>query len=348
LLREMSRTWAAAIAAFAVLVVGIGVAVGSGSGSGLTRSVVYVTGTTSAPVVWLAPADGGRGRRLGPGSQPLLAPDGSLVVASEASGLVLYPASGGPSRRFFATADATAVAVAFSPDSRYIAVVLASTDPASSAYSGLAVIDTTTFASRVIVHGQIYCASFAPDGSDRIAYGTAPSARLTARVDVGIIQADGSGARRITSDGRSLNPVWGRDGIAFDRERLRTDAEPAYQVWLMASDGSGRRALSALAIPRLREGLVPTAFSDNGRVLLADYEGQDTSQAWVVRLPTGRATPLPAGLVPAAVSRDGARVLADRGGFLNSPDRGVVESLPLDGGRPRVLAVRGAEPSWND
>ena len=96
----------------------------------------------------------------------------------------------GSSRRFFATADATAVAVAFSPDSRYIAVVLASTDPASSAYSGLAVIDTTTFASRVIVHGQIYGASFAPGDSDRIAYGTAPSARLTARVDVGIVHAD--------------------------------------------------------------------------------------------------------------------------------------------------------------
>ena len=41
-----------------------------------------------------------------------------------------------------------------------------------------------------------------------------------------------------------------------------------------------------------------------------------------------------------------AGVLVDRGGFLNQPDAGVVESLPFNGGKPSVL-THGAEPSWN-
>jgi hypothetical protein len=277
----------------------------------------------------------------------LLAPNGSLVAASSAPGLILYPASGGAPHRYFDTPDATAVATAFSPDSRYIAVVLSSTDPASAASSGLAVIDTTTFDYRIIARDQIYGASFAPDDSDRIAYASAASPALTARVDVHVTRADGSGAMQITHDGRSLNPVWGLSGIAFDRERLRTDAEPAYQVWLMASDGSSRRPLSALPIPPLSEGLVPTGFSHNGSQLLAEYSGQNTSRAWLLPLSSGRAHVLGAGLVGAALSRDGASALVDRGGFLTPPDQGVVESVPLAGGQPRILAAHGSEPSWN-
>ena len=341
----MKRGWLALIVALAALAAGIAVANGSGSGSTL---VAYVTGgATSAPTVWLANADGSDARLLGRGSQPLLAPNGSLVAAADAGGMVLYSASGGSPHRYFGGVDATAAAAAFSPDSRYLAVVLSSTVPASAASSGLAVIDTRTFASRIIARGQIYGVSFAPGGSDRIAYGWAASPSLTAPVDVHVVGATGSGAVRITEDGRSLNPVWGRDGIAFDHERLRADAEPAYQVWLMGSDGSARRPLTSLAIPPLREGLVPVGFSDRGSRLLAQYEGQNTGEAWVLTLSSGRATPLGADLSAGALSRDGASVLVDRGGFLNPPDQGIVESLPVAGGPPRVLAAHGSEPSWN-
>jgi hypothetical protein len=338
----MKRAWLAVLVAIAA-----GIAVANGWGSGSTL-VAYVTGSgTSSPTVWLANADGSGARLLGPGSRPLLAPNGSLVAASDTGAVVLYPASGGSPRRYFGGVDATAAAKAFSPDSRYLAVVLSSTDPASAAASGLAVIDTTTFASRIIVRGQTYGVSFAPGGSDRIAYGWAASAALTARVDVHVVGATGSGAAQITEDGRSLNPVWGRAGIAFDHERLRADAEPAYQVWLMRSDGSARRRLTSLAIPPLREGLVPVGFSDRGSRLLAEYEGQNTGEAWVLTLSSGRATPLGSELSAGALSHDGASVLVDRGGFLNPPDHGIVESLPVAGGPPRVLAAHGSEPSWN-
>jgi hypothetical protein len=309
--------------------------------------VAYVTGSAgSAPSVWLATANGTGAHRLGPGSQPLLAPNGSLVAASDPTGLLLYSASGGAPRRYFEHTDATAVATAFSADSRYIAVVLTSTNPASASSSGLAVIDTSTLASRIIARGQIYGASFAPDNW-RIAYASARSAALRARVDVHVIDADGSQAAQITHDGRSLNPVWGQPGIAFDRERLRADAEPAYQIWLMASDGSAARRLTRLAIPPLREGLVPISFSDAGSTLLAEYEGQDTSSAWILTLSSGVSTSLGADLVGAGLSRAGGRALVDGGGFLNAPNQGVVESVPLGGGRPRILVAHGSEPSWN-
>lgn len=298
-------------------------------------------------MLWLANLDGSNARLLGRGSQPLLAPDGSLVAASSGFELILYPATGDAPRRYFGAAEMTPVAAAFSPDSRYVAVSLSSTKPGSAASSGLAVIDTTTFASRIIVHGQIYGASFAPDHSDRIAYASAASPALSAPVDVHVVRADGSGAVRITSDGRSLNPVWGRVGIAFDHERLRTNAEPAYQVWLMASDGSGRRALTALVIPPLRDGLVPLGFAQDATVLLAEYVGQDTSEAWLLKLSNRRATRLGVDVTGAALSRDHASVLVDRGGFLNPPNQGVVELLPVSGGRPRVLAAHGSQPSWN-
>jgi hypothetical protein len=324
---------------------------------GSTSSVAYVRGTdSSVAAVWMANLDGSHPRRLGGGSQPLLAPDGSLVAATQDPGIVVYPASGELPHRYYSLAHATAVAKAFSPDSRYVVVALTSTNPTSSAASGLAVIDTTTFSERIIAHGQIYGASFAPDGSQRIAYASAASPALTEPVNVHVVRADGSGAAQITHDGRSLNPIWGPGVIAFDRERLRSQAEPAYQVWDMASDGSGRRPLTTMAIPPLREGLMPIAFSQDGSRLLAEYEGQDTSEAWLLALPSGHAAPLGSGLTAAALSHDHASVLVDRGGFLSAPDHGVVESIPLTGGPnsylgptapPRVLFRHGSDPSWN-
>jgi hypothetical protein len=310
--------------------------------------IAYVTGSaTTRPKVWIENAAGTGRRRLGRGSRPLLAPDGALVAASTEPGLVVYGVAGGPPHRYFNESDVTAVAVAFSPDSQFVAVVLSSTDPVSAAGSGLAVIDTTTFAARILVRGQIYGASFAPDGSDRIAYAAAGSPALSARVDVYEVGADGFGEVRLTRDGRSLNPVWGPGGIAFDHERLRSSAEPAYQVWAMTSDGRARRPVTSLRIPALREGLVPIAFAGGGGLLLAEYVGQDTSQAWLVRISSGHASALGAGLVGAGVSRDGTHALVVRGGFLNPPNHGVVETVPLTGGRTRMLIAHGSEPSWN-
>jgi Tol biopolymer transport system component len=317
--------------------------------------IAWVAGSSSSSShVWLANADGTHRHRLGTGTQPLLSPNGSLVGASTGSfhgaALTVFSASGSGPRRFFRAANATAVAQAWSPDSRYLAVVLSGTDPFSVAGSRLAVIDTSTSRVRVLANGVIYGASFAPDSPDRLAYAVAATTALSARVNIHVVGADGSHRMRLTRDGRSLNPVWGPQAIAFDRERLRSLAAPAYQIWLMRSDGTRRRRITDLRVGALFDGLVPLGFSGDGMRLLAEYEGQDTSQAWALTVATHRLRRLEidgGSVAGAAISHTGAALLVDRGGFLNPPDVGIVESIGFTGARARVLVAHGSDPSWN-
>ncbi len=350
------RSGAAALLAAVLFVVGIGIDVSAGSGSTRPARLAYVTAAASAaPQVWLASLRGGAKHRVGPGQYPALSPDGAVVAAStpERTGpaLILYRAGGSVLRRLFDAARATATAEAWSPDSRYLAVVLSSRDPASAANSGLIVLDVDTMTWSLVARGAIYGASFAPGGSDRLVYAAAPSSSLTAPVDIFTVGADDSGTQRLTQDGLSLYPVWGRAGIAFDREQLRLEAAPAYELWMMNADGSHPVQLTRMPLPPLMDGLVPIAFAgDDGGWLLAQYEGLNTSQAWAVAPATGQARRLEiagAGVTAAALSRSGATALVDLGGFLRPPDHGTVEELPLGGGAPIKLALHASEPSWN-
>jgi hypothetical protein len=320
---------AALVAVVLVVLLTIDIDVPAGAGSTRAPRLAYVTGTASStPQVWLTDVrGGGRARHIGPGQDPVLAPDGALLAASSAAGgwpaLTLYSAGGTTLRRLFDGAQDTALAQAWSPDSRYLAVGLGSRNPASAAASGLAVIDVETLAATLVARGAIYGASFAHDGSDRLAYAAAASPALDARVDIHTIGPDGSAPAQITHDGRSLYPVWGATGIAFDREQLRREAAPAYQIWTMNRDGSAPAQLTHLHVPPLMDGLVPLAApADDGGWLLAEYEGLNTSQAWAISLSTRQAHRLEidgAPVTAAALSSSGATALVDRGGFLQPP-----------------------------
>jgi hypothetical protein len=343
----MRRIWGPGLAA-AALVLAVGLGMGSGSSSIVPRRIAYVTGGPDAvPLVRVSSLEGGAARALGPGTDPLMSPSGAFIAASLLSGrhaLILYPAGGG----FFDRAAVRAIPAAWSADSRYLAVILSSTDPLSDAASGLALIDTRTLRYRILARGTIYGASFGP--ADRLVYASASSAALRASVDIHVIGADGSGAAQLTRDGRSLNPVWGNGVIAFDRERLGPSAAPAYQLWLMAPTGGQLRQLTDAPVPPLQDGLVPIAISPDGGSLLAEYEGEDTSQAWLVNVAARRARELrirARTVTGWALSRDGRTALVDLGGFLDAPDAGAVEELPLGGGKPRVLVAHGSDPSWN-
>jgi hypothetical protein len=270
--------------------------------------------------------------------------------ATSGPALAIYSAAGALPRRYFEASQDTARAVAWSPDSRYVAVILSSTDPGSSVASSLIVIDTRHYTNRVLAQGVVYGASFAPDGSDRLVYAFATSTAIGARVNLIVTAPDGLRARPVTIDGRSLNPVWGRKGIAFDHEQVRVNAAPAYQLGLIQPDGTGARTLTRLAIPALQNGLVPVAFSHDGARLLAEYEGQDTSEAWTLTIADGVLHQLMIGgssVTGGSITADGARVLVDSGGFLYPPDHGVVESVPFGGGTGQLLVADGSEPSWN-
>jgi hypothetical protein len=327
-------------------------------------SLAYVTQTARSPAtVWLTRVKGGARIRLGIGDQPLIAPSGQQVAASlygtgasseSGPALAVWGTGGGPTGAeprltYFNLASVTATPLAWSRDLRYVAVQLTSVTNAGSA-SGLAVIDLGSHTVRTIARGQIYGASFAPNGSDRIVYGRASSSSLSAPVNLYISNPDGSGLRALTRDGRSLNPVWGHLGIAYDKERLRRNDAPAYQIWLRSSSGPSLRRLTNIPVRSVVSGLVPLAFSSDGKRLLAEFEGEDTSEAWTVGVLAGRVrrvTVRGRPVVGAGISGDGETVLIEEGSFEEPASSGRVATVPFAGGRPRVLISHGAQASWN-
>jgi Tol biopolymer transport system component len=323
--------------------------------------LAYVTGTIhSSSAVWVANADGSQPKRLGVGGDPLLSPSGQLVAASlfgatlnseEGPALAVYSTAGAPSSEYLSLVTATATPLAWSPDSRYLAVSLMSTAVSNMAkQSGLAVIDTQRGTVTMIMHGAISGASFAPDGSDRLVFARAPSLAVNAPTNIYVSQPNGAAISELSHDGRSLNPVWGASYIAYDRERLRRNDAPVYQIWLLAPSGGGARRLTNVHVRSLVVGLVPLAFSSDGSRLLAEYGGQDTSEAWAVRVPSGGAKRLTVrgqSVVGAGLSRDGSTVLIDEQGFEGPPSSGRVARMPFTGGRPSVLVAHGSQGSWN-
>jgi hypothetical protein len=325
-------------------------------------ALAYVTGTErSSPAVWVANANGGQAKRLGLGLEPLISPNGQWVATSafgtatgaqeQGPAIVVYSTAAGAPLNALSLATATAQPLAWSPDSRYLAVFMQSNSVTNIAEgSGLAVIDTTTGAVTTIAHGQVQGASFAPDGSDRIVYGLAPSLAVNAPVNLYIAQPDGSGTQALTHDGRSLYPIWGSRYIAYDREHLRRNYAPRYDIWLRAPGSSTARRLTNVPADKLVVGLVPIAFSANGSRLLSEFEGQDTSAAWTVRVPSGRARPITfrnQSVLGAGISRDGGTLLVDLGSFEAPPSAGRIASIPFAGGRPKVLVAHGGQASWN-
>jgi hypothetical protein len=322
------------------------------AGAATSHLLAFVTGTArSQPVVWVQDAAGGGARKLGIGDVPQISPDGAFVAASRfgshGGALALFSTTGARTRTFFNSARVTADALAWSPDSRYVAVQLSSTTEVPGR-GGLAVIDTTTSRATMVARGFVYGASFEPGASDRLVYASAAKVTYTAAVNLHVVGADGSGAAQITHDGRSLNPLWTAQGIVFDRERLRgPDAAPAFQLWLM--HGATRTQLTHMRIPKLVQGLVPVAASTDGERLLAEFEGQDTSYAWTVQLSPRRVHAVSVAgkqVQGYGISADGGTILVAGGAFMNPPSRGTVMSVPFGGGAATKLAS-GGQPSWN-
>jgi hypothetical protein len=323
--------------------------------------LAYVTETArSLGQVWLASAGGAGAKLLGPGLQPLLSPNGQLVAASlfgaaanseKGPAIGVYSALGTPVIDYLDLETATSTPLAWSPDSRYLAVARQSTAVTDiAAGSGLDVIDTQTGSVTSIAEGQIYGASFAQDGSDRLVFALSHSLSPSAPTNLYLSNPDGTGVQRFSSDGRSLNPVWGPRYIAYDRERPRRNDAPVFQIWLRAPTAASARKLTNVPVRSLVSGLVPLAFSADGSRLLAEFEGQDTSEAWTVSVPSARARRLAFGrrqLIGAGISRDGRTILIDQGSFEEPPSSGRVVAVPFAGGRPQVLVAHGAQASWN-
>jgi hypothetical protein len=331
--------------------------------SSVAPTIAYVTQTASSqPLVWTIRTDGSQNTRIGPGFTPLISPSAGQIAASlfgatttsseTGPALAIYSTSGAPLQSYFNLAGETVQPLAWSRDGRYVAVDVQSTKLKNAAkLSGLGIVDVTTGTAKMIAHGQIFGASFSPNGSDEVVYGRSASQSLTARVNVYRSKADGSSTVALTRDGRSLFPLWGPKAIAYDRERLRREDAPVYQLWLRRPSGTTRR-LTNVRVRSLVSGLIPIAFSADGAKLLAQFVGQDTSEAWTVSVASGRARRLtPRGarlpLQAAGMTSDGGTVLVNEGGVDGPASEGRVATLPFAGGRSTVLVAHGSQASWN-
>jgi hypothetical protein len=345
------RARVAIVGAVCATALAVGVAPVQGDLVAATSS--QLTYVKNNDIVWVADIDGKHPTRLGPGDQPLISPDSRQVAVAlpnrnKGPALAIYE-PGGPTHKFFNAAHVIATPVSWSPLGQFLAVELFST---SGNGAGLAIVNTMTHTVKMIAGGSICGASFAPDVPDRLAYAqsSAKSVCFDTAVNVFTAAADGSGRTQLTHDGRSLNPVWGAGTIAFDREKLRKNDAPIYQIWLMKPDGTGAVQLTHTKVPQLVEGLVPQQFSADGERLLADFQGQDTSQTWTIDIRTKKARHLlvkKLDVTPGGLSLDGKTVLIDFGGFENPPGAGTVETIPFAGGPAKVLVKHAGDPSWN-
>ena len=147
-------------------------------------------------------------------------------------------------------------AVRFSPDSTIVGAVLSARRLRLYTLSS----DTVVPVGSGFIRGW----TFSPD-SKAIAWGRASDPAPEAPGDIYAAPiAPGARARRVTRTKDALNPLWGAQGIIFDRQRSRPGDAPVYNLWAIQPDGSGLRRITRLKIPSLASGLVPLDLSADG------------------------------------------------------------------------------------
>ncbi len=224
----------------------------------------------------------------------------------------------------------------------------------------LVVVDLATGGVRVLDSGYFSGLSFCPDcGEPQLVYSKAEREGFPPRSDIYRIAVNGGSPQRLTHDQRSLDPLW-RPGI-LERARpskivfvkqlgaKRRKYGPKNELYSMKAEGGEVRRLTHTRVGPLSLGLFPTAWSAEGKHLLAEFEGQDTSYAVGVDYRTGRQHPIAAvgerGFVGTAISGDGETVLGYTGGFDPQAPHNVAVA-PFAGGRPRVKVRNAFEPDW--
>lgn len=313
------------------------------------------------PVVWVAEDSGKNAHELAPGSNPRVSPDGRIVAflhqgkgRSARPELMLAPTDGSAPVSRLASGWRETSVFDWSPDSASIAAVLG---PELGA-KRLVLIDTITGAQQTIASGFFSGVSFSPEGG-QLVYSRAASEDFPPRSDVyryDIPQGETVRAVqpvRLTRDGRSLDPLWGPNGkIVFVKQLGAKQRKygPKNELYLMNPAGKQVRRLTHTKVGPLLQGLYPTAWSADGKRLLAEFEGQDTSEAWTVRVARARAHRLTVrgrSVQGAGISRDGATLLVEQGGLGEPASGGRVATIPFAGGRAKVVVAHGAQASWN-
>jgi hypothetical protein len=321
----------AAAAALAVLPAGAG------------ATLVYVRGPNSGhPQVWAARDDGTHRRTIAAGTLPVISPDGHWVAWRDPAGeVVRLRKLGGHNVRRIARSESIG-AVAFSPDSTQLGVAL---------HGRLLVYDIAARESSMVARGFVNGFSFSPDSASLVYGSSGRNQAFDAPSDLFAVRLATGAKTRVTRDRKSLDPLWGPAGdIVFDRQTPRPGDAPKYNLFAIHPDGGSLRRITSLKIPPLLSGLVPLDMSADGKRLLAEFTGQDTSVGFAVNPASGRTRALSknmeTGFAAGALSADGRTVLGMTGGA-DPGNRHDVVTVPYAGGKPTVLVKRAAYPDWS-
>lgn len=325
-----------------------------------SQATLVFTRNPFGPTVYVAKDNGSSARKIGLGSNPRVSPDGQTVAfyrlgkGNQPPELMVTPAAGGPVRKL-ASGWQDPFVFAWSPDSATIAVLLGP----EVGKQRLTLIDVASGTQQTVSSGFFTGVSFAPSGT-QLAFGRS-SKEFGSKSDIyrfdipepGAVFVQAPKPVRITSDHRSTSPLWGpNERIVFVKhlgEKSRKYG-PKNDLFLMNPTGKGVKRLTHTKVGPLLSGLSPTAWSANGKQLLAEFGGQDTTYAVTVNPKTGAERALTkereTGFVGTALSSDGKLVLGSLGGFEPGPGHKVV-SIPYKGGKPKVLAKNASEADWS-
>jgi dipeptidyl aminopeptidase/acylaminoacyl peptidase len=301
--------------------------------------------------IYVANDNGSGARQVGVGTNSHVSPDGEWVAyeresQSGTSELRLYQVAIHKSERLLHPW-AESYVFAWSPDSTKVAAVTGGTRGKRT----LLVIDAKSLKRETVATGYFNGVSFSPE-SGELVFG-ASQTENTLKSDIFRYELGGAAPKALTKGKKSGYPLWGpKDQIVFAgqvRAGGRSES-PASQLFVMNPEGLRISQVSHTKISPLSQGLIPTAWSENGARLLTEFAGEDQSYAVAVSTVTGAEKKLTndpqTGLQGAALSPDGSTVLGTVGiGFGGNPNPKVV-TVPWGGGPEKVLVPGGYQPSW--
>ncbi len=306
---------------------------------GNVAGTVYVSG------------DNGKGvKKIGKGNYPHVSPDGASLVYNSESGeqtamkITAADGSSGAGKTLIKNWREPFLAV-WSPNSEFILAERGG----EIGKRQLVLVTVASGAQKVLASGFFSGFSFGPEGKE-IVYAKANKEAFPPKSDVYRVPVSGGKAVALTHDHNSEYPVWGPTGkIVFVKllEASKRKYAPKNELFTMNAQGKQVKRLTHTKVDELLQGLFPTAWSGNGKTILAQFGGQDTSYAVVVNAQSGAQKPVveatEQGLEGAAISFDGKTVFGSEGGFEPGPQRDVVS---VTGGKIKTLVPHAYTASF--
>jgi Tol biopolymer transport system component len=187
-------------------------------------------------------------------------------------------------------------------------------------------------ARRLLARGAEQ-AAWSP-GRRRIAFARG----LVGREGIWVVNADGSGQRRLTTRAGDGEPTWSPDGR---RIAYRRSASTSFDLWVVPSAGGRTKPL--LVTPQANE-LQPDWSPDGRRLAFQSSRGAGI-QIWVLNLRSKQARRLTSGRASFSPdwARDGRRIAYASGGQIAVVNADTRARRLLPSGKPRSAD----DPSWS-